>query len=183
MKPESLDQRLNDLLRAADRSFPTSATMPIRLPDIRARLARHAAWRAGAASIAAAIALFAVVAQPMLAPMPRAASPVGANELEIAMLEREATSIRCAALSALVERDLTQQDRTTKAVGSLEADSSAAAENAAFLLYCEADRLARHEETAAVARARYDAVANRFPGTIWARMASQRITTVPTEKG
>jgi hypothetical protein len=184
VRPDALDQRLTDLLLAADRAHPPRAMPPVPAIALRARLARQNARRAAVISVAAAIGLFAAFARPARAPdMAHGPAAISA-ELEIAFLEREANSIRVAALAMLAERDRALASRRHEPPAGLPvADISAAAvENAAFLLYCEADRLSQRDQTLGAARERYSAVAQRFPGTVWARMAAEVIVDTSHQK-
>lgn len=176
MNDEAPDGRLASMLRAADSAFVPPAVPPIGLATLRRSVALSG-WRRGSwVGIAAAIGLLTVLARPLLSP-PEAAPPVVPSKEEIALLERQADSMRSAALAKLEERE---RPARLPSFGTTEA----AAEKAAFLLYCEADRLAQSAETLAAAHERYASVAERFPGTIWARMASAQLTTsAPIQKG
>jgi hypothetical protein len=104
------------------------------------------------------------------------------TELEIIALTRQADLMQHAAIR--MERHLNVvRDTSDSASGAPIAEFSAAAENAAFLVFCEADRLATKAEPVA-ARERYSALQARFPGTVWARIAGELLpSSRPTEKG
>lgn len=187
MNQDRLDQRLYALLLATDRALPAPSIPPVRVAALRARRASRAAQRHFLAGLAAAIALFAFLSQPGSVPVSRNLPSADSDALEIASLEREADLIRLAALTELGRRDRLQASRRSDvntAAQNAAALRAAAAEKAAFLMYCEADRLSKHQETLDAARDRYAAVAELFPKTIWARMAEAQIApATPIEKG
>jgi hypothetical protein len=182
-----LDHRLHELLLAADRSRPAPRVRPPGLAAIRARYASKAARRHLIAGLAAAIALFAVIARPAIAPVTADRPSTDSDASAIASLEREADLIRLMAMSELGRRDQLQTLRSGELAAAAQnaaALRTAAAEKAAFIMYCEADRLSQEHETLNAARARYAAVAELFPKTIWARMAAEHIAPpIPIEKG
>lgn len=177
--------RLIALLRTADRAFSSPPADPLPLATLRHALRRRAAQRSGLAGIAAAVALFSVLARPAPPPPATDVSVPAAADEELAMLEREADAMHRTAQIQLERSERSFQiARANHRDGRPLAASEAAAENAAFILYCEADRLAQQAQTRDAAHERFVTVAQRFPGTIWARMASEMITTsAPIEKG
>ena len=186
MRSDAFDEDLQALLLAADRGFPPPRTPPLGLAALRTLLMRRSAQRASTLAMAVAVLLFVLLSQPAPAPHSGDIQPPVALDAEIEMLTRQAELIRRRALAALAERDRIRTPGSGESSVSFKSAhaSTTAAENAAFLLYREADRLAQHDDTSGAARRQFLVVTERFPGTIWARMAGEWITaTLPSAKG
>ena len=189
MEVEHDELRLRDLLRQAEAAFVPLAARPVRIDALRERFAARVGRQrvvGTIGAIAASLALFAALRGPSGVFPHKGVNAGVATRAEIASLVREAETIRAVALQQFARQDGAVAARAAKTDGETEAAEQrrAATEQAAFVLYCEADRLSGQQGFNEAVRDRYAAIRAMFPDTIWARLAEARVgRDPPIEKG